>query len=60
MIVIERTYEEPNPRGGGRLCKTDRKCFTDEDIEGVNEFINKQSPIPGYEWTNVSYKYIKL
>ena len=60
MIIVERTWEEPNPRGGGKLHKSERKCFADDDINGVEEFINEQSDIPGYEWTNVEYKYTKL
>lgn len=29
MIVIERKYDEPNPRGGRKLHKISRKCFKD-------------------------------
>lgn len=61
MIIIERTWQEPNPRGGCRkLDKCERKAFTDKDIEGINEFINEKSEISGYEWTNVEYKYTKI
>ena len=60
MIVIEREYDEPNSRGGGRIHCVKRQCFHDDDIDGVNKFINAQSPVSGYEWTNVSYNYIKL
>ena len=60
MIVIERTWKEPDPRGGGRLSKVTRKVFTDDDLDGVNEFINETTEISGYEWTDVEYKYIKL
>lgn len=58
MIVIERRYDEPNPRGGRKLHKVSRKCFSDEDREGVEKFINENSTI--YEWSNVEYRYIKL
>lgn len=60
MIVIERSYDEPNPRGGSKKQKTIRRAFSDDDIDGVNKFINEDYSIPGYEWTNVSYNYIKL
>ena len=56
MIVIERTWEEPKPDGGGWLNKVERKAFDDIDKEGVNKFINVKS----YVWINVEYKYIKL
>ena len=58
MIVIERRYDEPHPRGGRKLHKVSRKCFSDEDRESVEKFINENSTI--YEWSNVEYRYIKL
>ena len=60
MIVIERTWREPNPRGGTKLYNVARKCFSDDDIEGVEKFINEKAKVSGYEWTDVEYKYIKL
>ena len=60
MIVIERTWKEPNPSGGGRLSKVERKAFYDDDLSGVNEFIDDATKVSGYEWTDVEYKYIKL
>lgn len=60
MIIIERTWKEPNPRGGDKLNKVERKCFDDDDLNGINEFINETSDVSGYEWTDVEYKYIKL
>lgn len=60
MIIIERTWKEPDPRGGGKLNKVSRKCFDDDDLNGINEFINETSEVSGYEWTNVEYKYTKL
>ena len=59
MIVIERKYDEPNPRGGKKIHKVSRKCFSNDDVEGVEEFINTKSSSE-YEWGNVEYKYIKL
>ena len=49
MIVRERTWKEPNPRGGGKLNKVERKCFDDDDLNGINEFINETSEVSGYE-----------
>ena len=62
MIIIERYWQEPNPRGGcyNKLNKVERQCFADDDLNGVNSFINETSKVSGYEWTNVEYKYIKL
>ena len=60
MIIIERRWNEPNPRGGGKLSKVERKCFADDNLDGVNEFINENTKVSGYEWTNIEYKYIKL
>lgn len=60
MIVIERTWKEPDSRGGGKLNKVARKCFADDDLDGVNSFINETTKVSGYDWTNVEYNYIKL
>ena len=60
MIVIERMWKEPIPRGGCKINKVARKCFADDDLDGVNKFINETTKVLGYEWTNVEYKYIKL
>lgn len=61
MIIIERFWKEPNPRGGcNLLCKVERECFADNDIDGINKFINETSQVSGYEWTDVEYKYTKL
>lgn len=60
MIIIEKTWKEPNPRGGGLLNKVERKCFADDDLDSVNRFINETTEVSGYEWVNVEYQYIKL
>ena len=60
MIIIERTWEESDPHGGCNfLHKTERKCFTDNDVDGIENFINEESEY-GDEWINVKYKYTKL
>lgn len=60
MIIIERTWREPNPSGGCLLNKVERKVFDNDDKEGINKFINAKSCVSGYEWSNVEYKYTKL
>ena len=60
MIVIERTWNEPNPAGGGWLNKVARECFADDDLDGINEFINETTKVSGYKWTDVKYKYTKV
>ena len=60
MIIVERTWKEPNPSGGSSLNKVERKVFDNSDKEGINKFINAQSCVSGYEWTNIEYKYTKL
>lgn len=60
MIIIERTWREPDPRGGSKLHKEERKCFFGDDKDGIDEFINAKAYVPGYEWTDVEYKYIKV
>lgn len=62
MIIIERYWKKPNPRGGCKLLnKVERKAFDDDDLIGVNKFINNSSEmISGYEWRNIEYKYVKL
>ena len=60
MIIIERTWKEPDPRGGCVLLnKTERKCFDDNDVNGVEEFINEEHEYED-EWVDVKYKYTKL
>lgn len=60
MIIIERTWEESDPCGGCEfLYKTERHCFSDNDVDGIEEFINEDEEYKD-EWTNVKYKYTKL
>ncbi len=61
MIIIERYWQEDNPSGGCKLLSyVKRKAFSDNDVEGVEKFINENAPIIGYKWKNIEYKYIKL
>jgi hypothetical protein len=60
MIIIERSYNIDSSRGGRPLYKVDRKVFSDNDIEGVQEFLNERSEVSGYPWFNLEYNFIKL
>lgn len=48
MIIIERSYEIPNSCGGPRLHTVDRKVFADDDISGVQAFLDERSSLSGY------------
>ena len=60
MIIVERRYEVARPEGGGYKTVVGRGIFSDDDIIGLDEFLNEHSETPGYEWRNVEYKYTKL
>ena len=60
MILIERTYEQDNPRGGGRITYITRKAFADDDIIGIQKFLDERSTVFGYEWHELHFEYIKL
>lgn len=60
MIIITRRHEEPNPCGGRLLCKVTRKVFADDDLQGVQAFLDERNKISGYEWKNLSFEYVKL
>ena len=60
MIIIERSYYVASPRGGDKRFIVNRKVFADDDIQGVQAFINERSSISGYEWYNLDFNFIKL
>lgn len=61
MIIIERHWDEKKPTGGcGYIHKVKRECFSEDDKVLIDAFINAKPDIPGYDWYNVEYKYIKL
>lgn len=60
MIIVERTYEVARPEGGGYKTVVCRRVFSDDDIIGLENFINERSKTPGYEWRNVEFNYTKL
>ena len=59
MIIIERHYNIDNPNGEGRMHCVNRKAFLDDDVEGVQKFLDMRSPVPGYEWYDIRFEYIK-
>lgn len=60
MIIIRREYEVDNPSGGRGITKVTRKVFADDDIVGVQQFLDERSTISGYEWYNLNFEYTKL
>ena len=60
MIIVERTYDFNNPAGGPRLTDVTRKVFSDDDIIGIQDFLNERSKISGYEWYNLDFKFTKI
>ena len=42
--------KKPNPCGGGYCCKVTRKVFADDDLQGVQAFLDERNKISGYEW----------
>lgn len=60
MIIIERSYEVARPEGGGYKTVVNRKIFNDDDVSGVDAFINERGDIEGYPWKNIEFKYTKL
>lgn len=57
MIIIERSYDASQPEVGP---VTTRKAFLDNDVEGVQGFLNERSTEQGYPWRNIEFRYIKL
>jgi hypothetical protein len=60
MIIITRKYQEPDPHGGNLLNKITRKVFADDDLQGIQAFLDERNKISGYEWRNLSFEYTKL
>ena len=42
------------------MCKVTRKVFADDDLQGVQAFLDERNKISGYEWKNLSFEYTKL
>lgn len=57
MIIIERSYDASQPEVGRVIT---RKAFLDNDVEGVQVFLNERSTEQGYPWRNIEFRYIKL
>ena len=60
MIIIRREYTVESCSGGRMLCKVTRKVFADDDIAGVQAFLDERSTVSGYEWHNLDFTYTKL
>lgn len=60
MIIIERHYDMENSSGGRNLHHCDRKVFKDDDIEGIQKFLDERCPIDGYHWFNLDFNYTIL
>lgn len=60
MIIITRTYETNNPSGGRRIEYVTRKAFHDDDIDGVQKFLDERSTTKGYDWYNLHFSYHKV
>ena len=59
MIIIERSYDKSRPEGG-YISIIKRKAFLDDDVEGVQGFLDERSTEQGYPWRNLEFRYIKL
>ena len=60
MIVVIRKYDVDNSSGGRRLHNVTRKVFADEDLEGVQKFLDERNVVRGYEWYNLAFDFLKL
>ena len=60
MIIVTRKYEVDNPSGGRSFKKVTRKVFADDDVDGVQAFLDERSTVMGYEWYNLDFEYTKL
>ena len=67
MIIITRTYDTLSPSGGCRnyIHHKETKCFDDEDLQGVEEYLN--TPVSelrkrecGYTIYDLDYNIKKL
>lgn len=60
MIIVERHYDTKNPSGGRMVHNICRKVFGDNDVEGIQKFLDEKHIVSGYEWYNLDFKYIKI
>ena len=60
MIIIRREYNIANPCGGRPQCIVTRKVFHDDDIKGVQSFLDERSVVSGYKWFNLHFDYTKI
>lgn len=60
MIIITRHYDVENSSGGRMLHNVTRKVFPEDAIEQIQSFLDERSTVPGYEWHNLDFTFIKL
>ncbi len=63
MIIIERKYYESyysSGTGEHAEPRCDRKAFADDDVNGINNFINATCPNEHKTWKQLNFTYIKL
>lgn len=60
MIIVTRKYDFASSSGGPKIHKVDRKVFADDDIKGVQGFLDERSHITGYAWLNLDFTFTKL
>ena len=55
MIIITRTFQTLSPSGGchNYILHKETKCFNDDDLKGVEDFLNVSS----YELSEECYGY---
>jgi len=58
MIIVERFWDEFIPGESKDSHNVKRRCFSDWDYKGVEEFLN-EAPLLS-DWRNVEYKFTKL
>lgn len=60
MILVVKSYDTANTSGGRMIHHVIRKVFHDNDVDGVQKFMDERREISGYEWHNLSFKFMKL
>ena len=60
MIIITRTHKVDKSQGGTAATYVTRKAFADDDIAGVQRFLDERGKVSGYEWYNIQFEYTKL
>lgn len=59
MIIIERRYKVEDVRDTTIWTRTTRKVFADDDISGVQSFLDEKT-MSNLKYIDIDFKYIKL